>query len=108
MVSERAAGFICGMLVAAIALFTASVFPRLMVAILPEPQFVASDGTPMSSKPRVSTASHAEAKARQDAAWDNPCPFLKTAWVQGLIEPDEMGQPVLTRTRSRAEPEPQP
>ena len=91
MVSERAAGFISGTLVAVIALFTASVFPRLMVSILPQPQFVASDGTPMSSKPRVSTASNAEAKARQDAAWDNPCPFLKTAWVQGLIEPDEMG-----------------
>ena len=80
MVSERAAGFISGTLVAVIALFTASVFPRLMVSILPQPQFVASDGTPMSSKPRVSTASNAEAKARQDAAWDNPCPFLKTAW----------------------------
>ena len=92
MVSERAVGFISGMLVALIALLAMSVIPRVMVnTILPEPEFKASDGTPMSSKPRVSTTSNAEAKARQDAAWDNPCPFLKTAWVQGLIEPDEMG-----------------
>ena len=92
MVSERAVGFISGMLVALIALLAMSVIPRVMVnTILPEPDFIASDGTPMSSKPRVSTTSNAEAKARQDAAWDNPCPFLKTAWVQGLIEPDEMG-----------------
>ena len=107
MVSERAVGFISGMLVAVIALLAASVIPRVMVnAILPEPEFIASDGTPMSSKPRVSTTSNAEAKARQDAAWDKPCPFLKTAWVQGLIEPDEMGyvpkktiQELMDRTR---------
>jgi len=34
----------------------------------------------------------AEMKAsRKRRAWDCPCPFLRTAYVQGMLEPDEFG-----------------
>lgn len=63
---------------------------RWSVEGITEFDFVNGEGVPLSAIPPVPHGSKLWLE-RQEAAWDNPCPFLKTAFVQGLITVDEDG-----------------
>ena len=63
---------------------------RLSISGVPEPEFVNGDGVKLSTIEPIPHGSPLWLE-RQAKAWDNPCPFLKTAYVQGVITTNEDG-----------------